>query len=241
MLKEALEYIVGLKSNQVYEIGGETYSERPLVRVAPHVDRPELIEVCGLDSVAQMIRAEFPRVKKEMGQIYVHVKRYNEVLVFTGWDGLYERNYLYHAEAVDVPGFHEGFREYEKAIIELRSGFAPGEGVDYLLNLLGRISRVDSVVTEDNGVSQSVEARSGIALKKMEEIRPRVKLRPFRTFLEVEQPESEFLVQLDKEGRVGLFEADGGMWKIAAKNAIVGYFNDALEDLVDDGSVIVMR
>ena len=31
----------------------------------------------------------------------------------------------------------------------------------------------------------------------------------------MEQPESEFLLRLDDDGNVGLFEADGGMWKKA--------------------------
>ena len=51
-------------------------------------------------------------------------------------------------------------------------------------------------------MSQEVEARSGISLKSMLQVRPRVVLRPYRTFLEVEQPESEFLLRMDaEEGR----------------------------------------
>lgn len=53
----------------------------------------------------------------------------------------------------------------------------------------------NSVSTNDNGVTQTVEARQGVALNALIEIKPRVMLRPFRTFLEVEQPESEFLLR----------------------------------------------
>ena len=35
----------------------------------------------------------------------------------------------------------------------------PGEGVDYLLDLLSRINKENGVTTRDNGVSQEVEAR----------------------------------------------------------------------------------
>ena len=76
----------------------------------------------------------------------------------------------------------------------------------------------NSVTSEDNGVTQTVEARKGIALKAREQVKPRVPLCPFRTFLEVEQPESEFLVRMREGGEIGLFEADGGMWKLDAKN-----------------------
>jgi len=37
-----------------------------------------------------------------------------------------------------------------------------------------------------------------------------VTLKPFRTFAEVSQPESEFVLRLKEGNRVGLFEADGG-------------------------------
>lgn len=71
-------------------------------------------------------------------------------------------------------------------------------------------------------------------------IKPRVALRPFRTFLEVEQPESEFLLRLDDDGNVGLFEADGGMWQQTAKASIAAYFEDKLAQEVKDGKIVVM-
>ena len=56
-----------------------------------------------------------------------------------------------------------------------------------------------TVTTRDNGVSQEVEARQGVSLKALVQVKPRVALRPFRTFLEVEQPVSEFLLRLDDD------------------------------------------
>jgi hypothetical protein len=43
-----------------------------------------------------------------------------------------------------------------------------------------------------------------------------VKLSPFRTFIEVEQPESLFVLRGRKGPQWALFEADGGLWKIKA-------------------------
>ena len=70
-----------------------------------------------------------------------------------------------------------------------------------------RMSKDSGVTTRDNGVSQEVEARQGVSLKALVQVKPRVALRPFRTFLEVEQPVGEFLLRLDDDGNVGLFEA----------------------------------
>lgn len=66
------------------------------------------------------------------------------------------------------------------------------------------------------------------------------KLQPYRTFLEVEQPASDFLLRLDKEGRPALYEADGGAWKLEAKRNIAAYLCEQLADLVECGSVVVM-
>jgi len=52
-----------------------------------------------------------------------------------------------------------------------------------------------------------------------------IRLRPYRTFREIEQPASLFVLRLQKgrDGelpRAALFEADGGQWKLEACQAI---------------------
>ena len=73
------------------------------------------------------------------------------------------------------------------------------------------------------------------------EVRPYVNMQPFRTFREVEQPESVFLLRLDGNGNVGLFEADGGVWKLEATRNISAYFEQKLADLIGSGRVVVLR
>ena len=141
----------------------------------------------------------------------------------------------------DAPGLRTGFRGREVALIELRSLCIPNEGTAYLLDLLSRMTNENSVSTNDNGVTQTVEARQGVALNAVVEIKPRVMLRPFRTFLEVEQPESEFLLRVDPDEGIGFFEADGGIWKLEAKKNIADYFLKNMGDLIDAGKVVVMQ
>ena len=236
MLKEFAQYLVSLKPNQVYSIEGATYSDHDLARVPKYIPRPRPCEVTGLDGVVKLIRTE---AKKMPAPIMVRVKSPKEVDAFSALDEDMERFPLCIAKS-DVPGFQDGFRPYEAAIIELRSRYIPNADIDYLLDLLSRINKENGVTTNDNGVSQTVEARSGISLKKMENIRPRVTLAPFRTFHEVEQPESEFLFRLDDDGDVGLFEADGGAWKQAAKQNIYDYFALTLAPEIEAGTVVVM-
>ena len=171
--------------------------------------------------------------------LMVEVTDHETVSVFTTLLDDLSRDKLYVAKA-DVPGFRTGFRNAEEAIIQLRSLFIPNGGSAYLLDLLSRINTEQGVTTQDNGVTQTVTARQGVALSEKVAIKPRVSLQPFRTFLEVAQPESEFLLRLNEQGNVGLFEADGGVWKLEAKRNIAAYFERELADLVKGGRVVVM-
>lgn len=128
----------------------------------------------------------------------------------------------------------------EHAVIELQSLYAVTDDRDYLLALLSRIDVNQGVSSVDNGISQEVSVRTGAVLKEQQTVQPIVHLQPYRTFLEVEQPASDFLLRLDKEGRPALYEADGGAWKLEAKRNIAAYLCEQLADLVECGSVVVM-
>lgn len=52
----------------------------------------------------------------------------------------------------------------------------------------------------------------------------RVILKPFRIFPECNQPASQFIVRLqegeEKSAHIGLWETDGGLWRVDAKQII---------------------
>ena len=241
MLKEFIEHIQSTTKPQIFEKDGATfvvYAEEAPHQLRPDIDHPDILPLHSLDALVKLVRTE---ASKAETPLYITIPDHLTVRCFgqPQPDARFFRQVYYEARATDVPGFRDGFREQEKAIIELRSRFAPGEGVDYLLDLLSRISKNSGVATTDNGVSQTVEARQGIALKATVQLRPRVPLRPFRTFQEVEQPESEFLLRLDEDGNIGLFEADGGMWKLTARQTIKAFLEERLSDLVSSGNVYI--
>jgi len=237
MLAEFVQKIADLRKTEIFEINGQTYSDKRLERIPPHVDRPKSIEVNGLDSICKLIQKE---IETFTVPLFVQVSQYNQVDVFTSYMPDFSRNYLYTAKA-DVPGFGNGWRERETAIIEIRSLLIPNDDTSYLLNLLSNICDENKVTTKDNGVTQAVTINSGIALAKNETIKPRVKIIPFRTFLEVSQPESEFILRVDEQGRIGFFSADGGVWKLEAKQNIVHYLTENLSEWIEAGKVVVMK
>lgn len=240
MIKEALEYLVSLKDNKTYEIDGVTYSDNELNAVQPPVYRRETMRFYSLDAIVRMVRAELEEYEDMYGlPVFVAVESPKKVKVFTRTD-LYERRvFPFTAECVDTD-FSEGWRDQQSAIIEIRSRFIPTEDSEYLLKLISRINQDQGVQSDDNGVSQTVVVKSGVSLMASEVVKPRVSLKPFRTFREVAQPESEFILRLDDKGRVGIMEADGGIWKIEARDNIKAYFEKHLADEIRDGKVIVI-
>lgn len=241
MLKEFIAHIQKTTQPLVQQIDGSTFTingDGTAREILPSIHHPDTLALHSLEALVKMVQTEAVNMDSPL---YITIPN-NLIVRCFGQprpDARFFRQVHYEAKATDVPGFQDGFRDQEKAIIELRSRFAPGEGVDYLLDLLSRISKENGVTTNDNGISQTVEARQGVALKTTVQVRPRVPLRPFRTFQEVEQPESEFLLRLDEDGNIGLFEADGGMWKLTARQTIKAFLEERLSDLVSSGNVYI--
>lgn len=238
MLREMMEKVEAMAKPFVHEVDGQVFSNQKMVHVADRKPMPRCIELTGLDSVCKMVRNEAEHVGL---QIFIQVKDYKSVSVFTELDEDEDRLYLYNCVA-DTPAVTMNrFMAYENAVIELRSLYIPNKGTEYLLQLLSSISNESKVTSSDNGVTQQVEARSGIALNSMVKIEPRVTLQPFRTFVEVAQPESEFLLRINDRGEIGFFPADGGVWKLEATRNVAAYFEDKLHDMIEAGTVVVIR
>jgi len=245
MLKEFVEKLIDLANPEIYEINGDTYTtNQKLVRVPEYIDRLKRIDFSSLDGIVQAIRVEIER-NEIFEPLFITILSPSDVIVFTTLRDDLDRDYLYRA-APDLPRPFEKWSDHDDAIIMLRSQFVPNEDVDYLLDLCSRISSNDSVKSEDNGVTQEVSVTAGVALRKYEIAKSRVSLMPFRTFLEVAQPESEFIlrvkagnIELGKQPQIGIIEADGGAWKLQAKKNIAEYFRDNLSPLVEKGRVII--
>lgn len=240
---DVIKKIEEMTAPVTFAFGDQTYSSKPLHRIEPHVDRPKALGVSGLDSAVQLIRRE---ISNFPDPVFIRVCGPRNVDVLTTLLPDKSRDTLYQVSG-DFPEHKVGsFQELDAAMISLRSQYIydlddPDDGVRYLVELLSSITNEESVKTTDNGLTQKVEARSGIAMISTVAIKPRVKLRPYRTFREVAQPQSEFLVRLDKkQGGFALFECDGGMWKQEAKENIREYFQEELADLISEGRVVVM-
>lgn len=248
MLKEAIEKIREMAKNeddiQTVIIDRKVYARNAsgdLVYIADEETRPiipEMINASSLEGFAEWVKSEI--CNDEAKRLFVEVNDYSTVICREekGWTRNGKALPLYRV-CVNNNTFRDGFRGIEETMIELRSKYQYTDDIDYLLRLLGSITLEDKVKSDDNGLTQQVTVRKGIALTANETIKPIVKLKPYRTFYEVEQPESEFLVRVDLEGHIGFFEADGGMWKMTARRIIKDYLVDAFAKEIADGNIIV--
>lgn len=240
-LKDAIDRVVELAKPFTFEFAGRQFCSAELHEIRPKVDFPARYSVDTLDALVKLIRTEGAHYSH---LLYVRVDSARRVVVDTTYTGVkwaaFTRAPLYEA-VTDVPSIsiNQSISQ-ERAVVELQSLYAVTPDRDYLLSLLSRIDVNQGVSSVDNGISQEVSVRTGAVLKEQQTVQPIVRLQPYRTFLEVEQPASDFLLRLDKEGRPALYEADGGAWKLEAKRSIAAYLGEQLADLVESGNVVVM-
>ena len=243
MLKEAIEKIEELAKPEIFtEACGRSYvvdKDGEAREIIPEAVYQVCLELNSLDALVQMVRTEGVRGDRSADKLYLSVKDHMTVACFghPQKDLREERIFYYEAQAKDVHG--EVKMAFDKAAVALQTRFQDGGDRDYTLTLLSQITCGAKVTYNDIGVATTVVTQKGVSLQQNSTIRPLVKLRPYRTFQEVEQPEGLFLIRIDERG-ITFTEADGGMWKLAARKTIKAYLEEALKDMIDDGRVVVM-
>jgi hypothetical protein len=101
-------------------------------------------------------------------------------------------------------------------VVALQSRFTPEMDRAAVLGVVSKLKEEQSLETEDDGVTQRATARAGVHLAQQVAVPNPVRLAPFRTFREIDQPASSFVLRVQKGPRCALFEADGGAWELEA-------------------------
>ena len=232
-----IERIVKENEVQLIESNGRTFATKDLIETMPRKDVAKEIRFSDLSSIVEI-------VKREMGRfalpIYINIETEKSVSVITSLDIEKEREKPYSAVAEGSRfNFGSGY-DYERFVIAIRSQFIQTPNTANLLQLLKKVSNIESVETSDDGITQSVVAKQGAMLASDVKISPIIRLAPFRTFIEVEQPDSDFLFRISDRNVFALYEADGGAWKIKAKKNIRAFFEAALGDEIKTGDVVIL-
>ena len=230
MTRDALQYIAGLKKAEVIEINGENYTDKEVYRV-DRVLRAAPIKMHTLTGLLDYLKAGIDSVADRM---IVQVVSPEMVCVLSKLDTDRKREELLRIEA-DIPDFNYGqYMDQESFIIALQANFLDSGDRSLLLRFAGTVKDESIAEYGDNGVTQKATVKTGISTVSDAIVPNPVSLSPFRTFVEVVQPESSFIFRMrQREGRgveCAIFEADGGAWKNAAMENVKGYLQAELED-----------
>ena len=241
--KEVIEKIISLAPPTIVLVNGIEYSTEQLYQVPekrkpevlPAFPAPEKIEtIKTLTGLVAMLQAE---ECKHWPMMYVIVNGPDSVYVATQPREDATRASLFKAQAVLPTLTYGSFVDMESMIITLRSKFIATDESAALIKSISNIRGEVSAEHADDGVAQKVTMKAGIGQLGTGTIQPIQRLRPYRTFLDVEQPESEFLFRMQNGGKEGappqmaLYESDGGMWRNKAAGNVAAYLTKALEGL----------
>ena len=226
--REALEYLVNLgeKKEAIIKLDQGTFSRVSLNRVTEPV--ASKLTVSTLTGLVDYIKTNVDHLE---GKLLIQVKSPEEVALYSPLNADREREKYVSAEAI-LPNnvVYDRFLDTERFNIMLQSAFVDDEDKAKLLKYTALIT--DDTVKNfgDDGISQKVTVKTGVASVSDAVVPNPVTLAPYRTFPEVEQPESKFIFRMKEGPTAALFEADGGAWRNTAILGIKEYLKEALKD-----------
>ncbi|MGN7309893.1 hypothetical protein ACTHQ4_02235 [Alkalicoccobacillus gibsonii] len=247
LTKEALHYLaeLGIKPEErIHETSdGRLFSidvDGQVREILPtsqgHIAK-ETLMINTLSGLVNYIKAN---IERKGNSFLLHVEDEKTVSL----NGLLEedgrRETLVKANAI-IPSFSfNRFINAEEFIISFQSKFVPVGDRDILLKVIGNVTDENVKSTGDDGISQKVEVKQGIASKAEVLVPNPVQLAPYRTFIEVEQPISEFVFRMQQGPAGAIFEADGGAWRNEAIANIRDYLFNELDQLVEEGTITII-
>lgn len=242
MLKSLFEYVVGLSKANMVNIDGTVFTDKPLH--LPEMPAIETLLTDNLSSIVNFIKnagdADLNYLDDTVQKI-IHVEDAGKVNLYSSvCNECMDRQKFMKAEWAGNKFPFGQFMDAEKFNILLQTCFMETDDLKVIQQVVGNLR--DEAVQNygDDGVSQSVTIRTGIATVGQVRVPSPAKLRPYRTFLEVEQPASLFILRMREGGQCALFEADGGLWRETARKNIRNYFEYELEKMVSEHKVVIL-
>lgn len=236
MIKEALQYIIGLQQPRIEEIGGKQYYFHGgnIPMLVDGCRDCESVQLSTLTSLVDYIKNRMADdFKCGIPKMIVHVASETEVSLLTQFNDDMKRLEVVNVKARTPEITLNRFMEQESFIIQMQSMFLDTPDKTIVMQVAGNVEDKTVANYGDDGVSQKATIKTGLANMEDVIVPNPVRLQPFRTFHEVGQQEIEFVFRMRNSNNgvsCALFEADGGMWKFRAVHEIAEYLKGELAD-----------
>ncbi|MGF2943018.1 hypothetical protein [Enterococcus xiangfangensis] len=242
-IKDALEYAVNLDNQKqvIYEKDQKVFYDQFKAKLVEldSIRYADPLQVNSLTGLVDYLKSKFDE-ENTKDELLIHVESPEKVCVYSKLNVDRKRENLVNAVAVMEDFPYGRFQDSERFIINLQSLFVRDLDAEAILMCASAIRIEGGGDLEDDGITQTATVKVGAATKKKTDVPSPAELRPYRTFLEVEQPLGAFIFRINKEGNCALFEADGGMWRSDAMESIKIYLLDELQEEFSEGLLTII-
>ena len=242
MIKAAIDRLLTLAAPTFREVEKRLYANQQLHPIKPPM--PEALGVHTLTGIVDYIAAQEENLNlkdfDDLPGLFLQVVSHKEVRLISSLEGpFFQRATLLWAEPPENRAYpFASWLDPENFIIELQTKFVPDDNTHALLAFVSSIKEASDRTSAGDGVSQTVTAKTGVTLVIEAKVPNPVVLRPYRTFLEVEQPAISCVFRLRQGPMLSLHEADGSLWRIQAIQSIKTYLVKAMTELGQNIPVI---
>lgn len=239
MLKDFFEWMDGVKQKRHYQIDGRNYffGRDGLNMIEEPQYYANAIKVNSLTGLVDYI--EMGELKRE--DVFIAIVDTRRIELLSGPDYREKRNMFVYTEVDTGNDYAPGnYIDLEEFVIYLKTGFQEIEDdeaipISKITDMLSSIKDSKNITFEDDGFTQNIIMKNELQPKSeglRAEIPNPLKLRPYRTFREIDQPLSTFLLRLRRRNNgidAALIESYSRTWINDARLAI----KDWLKDKVD--------
>lgn len=235
----AIDKICELRDEGAREKIGDLTFVRGEMKPVFFAPRPDPVKISTLTGLVAYLEKNIDEIKKP--ELMLHVEDVKRVSLVSKLCGINRKRDIFATATVDEKLQEYPFERYmvvEEFVIRLRSMFQLNSDLERIIAYTSNLSSGMAVQTQDDGISQTLTVKVGVtgALKRTETAPVIVILKPYRSFRELDQVESNFLfrIRTDEDGKnpvCALFEADGGKWRNDTVLNIKCWLEGAIKDI----------
>jgi hypothetical protein len=125
---------------------------------------------------------------------------------------------------------YDTYMDAEDFGIMLQTNFIEDDNRNVVLKIARNLTEEQSAQTADDGVSQRVTLKAGVKEIDSAVFKNPAYLSPLRTFPEIAQPSSPFVIRFKEGHLAAIYESDGGAWRNEAVKRIGTWLKERLAD-----------